>query len=361
MNVIDLFCGCGGFSKGFEQAGFNVRLGIDIWQDAVTTYKANFPNAATIVGDITGLIGDNILSFSGISAADVDVIIGGPPCQGFSLSGKRMLDDPRNVLYKSFVGMVDSIRPKAFVMENVPGLVKLFNGLVKEQIVEDFTNIGYDVKMTQLNACDFGVPQARKRVFFVGINKDKVKNTTYSFPTETHGADKKPYVTCKDALSDLDFIGDTRLLSEEAEYELPAISEYQKFMRKNSDKLLNHVTTIHTERTRSIIAMVPDGGNYKDLPKELWSTRKVNIAWTRMDSNKPCFTIDTGHNHHFHYKANRVPTVRESARIQSFPDNFRFYGIKTSQLKQVGNAVPPLLAQAIAKSIIIALEVQKDV
>ena len=358
MNVIDLFCGCGGFSKGFEQAGFDIRLGIDIWQDAVTTYKANFPHAATIVGDISTLTGEDLLAAAGMSANEVDVIIGGPPCQGFSLSGKRMLDDPRNILY---IRAVLELKPKAFVMENVPGLVRLFNGQVKEQVIEDFTNIGYKVEMRQLTASDFGVPQARTRVFFVGINKDKIKNPTYIFPTETHGANKKPYVTCKDALSDLDFIGDTRLLEDEAEYELPAMSEYQKFMRKNSEKLLNHVTTIHTEKTRSIIAMVPDGGNYKNLPQELWSTRKVNIAWTRMDSQKPCFTIDTGHNHHFHYRANRVPTVRESARIQSFPDDFRFIGIKTSQLKQVGNAVPPLLAQAIAESVITTLEVQKNV
>lgn len=361
MNVIDLFCGCGGFSKGFEQAGFDVRLGIDIWQDAVITYKANFPHAATIVGDISSLSGDDLLAAAGMSANEVDVIIGGPPCQGFSLSGKRMLDDPRNILYKSFVRMVETIQPKAFVMENVPGLVRLFSGQVKEQVIEDFTNIGYKVEMRQLTASDFGVPQARTRVFFVGINKDKIKKPTYSFPVETHGANKKPYVTCKDALSDLDFIGDSRLLADEAEYELPATSEYQQIMRKKSDKLLNHVTTIHTEKTRSIIAMVPDGGNYKDLPQELWSTRKVNIAWTRMDSKRPCFTIDTGHNHHFHYQANRVPTVRESARIQSFPDDFRFIGIKTSQLKQVGNAVPPLLAQAVAESIITALEAQNDV
>lgn len=361
MNVIDLFCGCGGFSKGFEQAGFNVRLGIDIWQDAVTTYKENFPNAATIVGDISGLTGEDLLSAAGITADEVDVIIGGPPCQGFSLSGKRMLDDPRNVLYKSFVRMVATIQPKAFVMENVPGLVRLFNGQVKEQVIEDFTNIGYKVKMNQLTACDFGVPQARIRVFFVGINTKKVENSDYIFPEPTHGNGKKPYITCKDALSDLDFIGDTRLLAEEAEYELPATNEYQKFMRKNANILLNHVTTIHTEKTRNIIAMVPDGGNYKDLPQELWSTRKVHIAWTRMDSSRPCFTIDTGHNHHFHYRANRVPTVRESARIQSFPDDFRFIGIKTSQLKQVGNAVPPLLAQAVAKSVIIALEEKENV
>ena len=118
----------------------------------------------------------------------------------------------------------------------------------------------------------------------------------------------------------------------------------------------NHSISIHKEQTKQIISMVPDGGNYKDLPVELQSTRKVNIAWTRMNSEKPCFTIDTGHNHHFHYKENRVPTVRESARIQSFPDVFEFIGIKTSQLKQVGNAVPPIMAEAIAKQVIEVIE-----
>lgn len=357
MNVIDLFCGCGGFSKGFEQAGFNIKLGIDVWEDAVKTYRHNFPEAATIIEDITNLMGKDLLKAADLSADDVDVIIGGPPCQGFSLSGKRMLDDPRNILYKSFVKIVEYIQPKIFVMENVPGLVRLFNGRVKDQVIEDFTNIGYRVDMSQLISCDYGVPQARKRVFFVGLNRKKIKNTeTFSFPEITYGDGKIPYVTCKDALSDLDFIGDSTLLDNHSLYEMPATTDYQKKMRSNAKQLLNHVTTIHTEKTRSIIAMVPDGGNYKDLPQELWSTRKVNIAWTRMDSNKPCFTIDTGHNHHFHYKANRVPTVRESARIQSFPDDFEFLGIKTSQLKQVGNAVPPLMAQALAEEILSVLK-----
>lgn len=352
MNVIDLFCGCGGFSKGFEQAGFDVRLGIDVWEDAVRTYKHNFPNTATITSDITKISGVDILKAANLTADEVDVIIGGPPCQGFSVSGKRMLEDPRNVLYKSFVKMVEYIKPKAFVMENVPGLVRLFDGMVKNQVIEDFTNIGYTVSMQQLLACSYGVPQARKRVFFVGINNAKSNMSVgYEFPIATNGEGLKPFVTCQDALSDLDFIGDLTVLDEKSTYELPAETEYQKYIRSGASVLLNHVTTIHTAKTRAIIAMVPDGGNYKDLPQELWSTRKVNIAWTRMDSHKPCFTIDTGHNHHFHYRANRVPTVRESARIQSFPDTFEFIGIKTSQLKQVGNAVPPLLAQAVAESV----------
>ncbi|MDD4113916.1 MAG: DNA cytosine methyltransferase [Herbinix sp.] len=357
INVIDLFCGCGGFSKGFEQAGFSIALGIDLWDDAIVTYRHNFPNTKTINNDIDVLGGQDLLNIAEITANEVDVIIGGPPCQGFSLSGKRMLDDPRNKLYKSFVEMVEFIKPKLFVMENVPGLIRLFNGRVKDEVIEDFTRIGYNVSMEQLSADEYGVPQQRKRVFFVGINTKKIHNTAwFPFPEATHGRGKLPFVTSEDAISDLDFISDEIALSEKTHYELDAKTDYQEYMRKNSSALLNHVATLHKERTKQIISMVPDGGNYKDLPHELWQTRKVNIAWTRMNSQKPCFTIDTGHNHHFHYRANRVPTVRESARIQSFPDDFEFIGIKTSQLKQVGNAVPPLLAEEIAKSVLEVIE-----
>lgn len=357
LNVIDLFCGCGGFSKGFEQAGFDIRLGIDLWKDAVITYQHNFPKTKTINQDITTLDGKILLDFLEIPADEIDVIIGGPPCQGFSISGKRLIDDPRNKLYKSFVDIVAHIMPKIFVMENVPGLIRLFGGKVKAEIINDFTELGYNVDMQLLSSEQYGVPQKRKRAFFVGINREKIKNTDrFEFPGATHGDDLQSVITCEEALSDLDFIPDDVAGEGRIKYTIAFKNEYQKMMRKDSRYLFNHVTTIHTEKTKSIIAMVPDGGNYKDLPKELWQTRKVNIAWTRMNSQRPCFTIDTGHNHHFHYRANRVPTVRESARIQSFPDSCEFIGIKTSQLKQVGNAVPPLLAEAIAKVIAQVIE-----
>lgn len=358
LNVIDLFCGCGGFSKGFQMAGFNIALGIDLWEDATRTYKLNHQGTKVINQDITEITPEILLSKSGLSKEDVDVVIGGPPCQGFSISGKRLIDDPRNVLYKSFVEIVEYIKPKMFVMENVPGLLSMGNGAVKNQIVSDFETIGYVVKQKQLTASDFGVPQARKRVFFVGLKKElENRIPEYEFPKPTHGEAEglKPFVTCRDALSDLDFIPDDIMLPETISYCLDPNSEYQRKMRKGAKKLTNHVITVHTKKTRDIINMVPDGGNYKSLPQELWSTRKVHIAWTRMNSNKPCFTIDTGHNHHFHYRANRVPTVRESARIQSFPDDFVFTGKKADQLKQVGNAVPPLLAEAVAKSVKVTL------
>ena len=351
-NFIDLFCGCGGFTQGFVQAGLNPLLGVDMWSDATTTYKFNFPGSEILNADVTTITTEQLLSAAKTTADKVDVIIGGPPCQGFSISGKRLIDDPRNVLYKSFVEYVGDIQPKIFVMENVPGLVSMAKGAVKDAVVEDFTSRGYNVSWRILASDDYGVPQHRRRVFFVGLNKKYYGERFYDFPE----AFTMPKVTCKDAISDLDFISDEVALPDETTYELPAATEYQKLMRVDSSILWNHVATIHNEKTKSIIAMVPDGSNYQSLPEELWSTRKVHIAWTRMDSKRPCFTIDTGHNHHFHYRANRVPTARESARIQSFPDRFRFLGIKTSQLKQVGNAVPPLLAEALASKILEYLE-----
>ncbi|WP_319468427.1 DNA cytosine methyltransferase [uncultured Trichococcus sp.] len=353
-NVIDLFCGSGGFSKGFQDAGYNVRLGIDAWEDAVVTYQHNFPDAEVINKDITTINTNEILKILNIQKDDIDVIIGGPPCQGFSLSGKRMIDDPRNILYKSFVDFVGEFKPKVFIMENVPGLIKLFGGSIKDSVIEDFSSLGYEVKYQTLSSEEYGVPQKRRRVFFVGINQEKLKNTrTFIFPAPTHGDGlwlEEP-LTCEQAISDLDFIPDDVALNECEDYKVNPQTPYQKKMRAKSNYLFNHVATIHKDKTKEIIALVPDGGNYKSLPDALKGTRKVNIAWTRMNSQKPCFTIDTGHNHHFHYKENRVPTVRESARIQSFPDDFRFLGTKTSQLKQVGNAVPPLVAQSLAEEV----------
>ena len=346
INVLDLFCGCGGLSLGFQRAGFNIVAGIDSWQDALITHKKNLPSAKGICADLFTITPEEVKSKYGID--NIDVIIGGPPCQGFSIAGKRIVDDKRNKLYKSFVNFVRFYRPRAFVMENVPNLLSLAGGIVRDAIIDDFTSLGYKVIYKILTASDYGTPQNRRRVFFVGLRE---ATKQYEFPKPTFGIEKQPFVSCHDAISDLDFIGDTDVLPECTEYALPPQSDYQKRMREGAQHLLNHVVTIHTEQTRKIIAMVPDGGNYKNLPQELWNTRKVHIAWTRMRSDKPCFTIDCGHNHHFHYSANRVPTVREAARIQSFPDTFEIIGIKTSQLKQVGNAVPPLLAEAVAKAL----------
>ncbi len=331
---IDLFAGCGGMSLGFEMAGYENVLAIDFWQDALTTYAYNRTCATTLCADLASISPSDIGSLYNIQA--VDVIIGGPPCQGFSIAGKRIIDDERNRLYQSFVGFVGFFRPKAFVMENVPNILSIGDGAVKQSILKDFSSLGYTVSYQVLMASDYGVPQNRRRAFFVGLRN----GAEFVFPDSTVDSP----VTSKEAISDLPELS----VANGSAYSCAPRSSYQELIRRGSNGIYNHDITVHTQQTQRIIAMVPDGGNYRDLPKELWSTRKVHIAWTRLNSNRPSFTIDCGHNHHFHYKYNRVPTVRESARLQSFPDTFVFLGNKGSQLKQVGNAVPPLLADQIA-------------
>ena len=337
-NVIDLFCGCGGFSLGFERAGFNVLLGIDVWNDALNTFKHNHKNSDTLQADLSTLSPEQILPL--LKNQKIDVIIGGPPCQGFSVAGKRIVDDIRNKLYKNFVRFVGFFKPKAFVMENVPNILSIGDGVVKESIIKDFAELGYSVEYKVLTASDYGVPQNRRRAFFVGF----LNGHKFEFPTPL----ETEKITSSEALSDLP----EGSVTDGDSYPNEALSYYQKLMREKSDKLYNHQTTAHNQKTIDIISLVPDGGNYKDLPIELQGTRKVHIAWTRLNSSKPSFTIDTGHRHHFHYSYNRIPTARESARIQSFPDDFIFTCSRTSQLKQIGNAVPPLMAEAVAKSIL---------
>jgi DNA (cytosine-5)-methyltransferase 1 len=335
ITVLDLFSGCGGMSLGFEQAGFNIILGIDNWGEALSTFKKNHKNSNILEADLS------TLNPSDVKVGNVDVIIGGPPCQGFSISGKRNPNDPRNKLYQSFVSFVDHFKPKAFVMENVPNLIAMNQGRVKEQIIKEFRNLGYTVVYKVLMASDYGVPQNRKRVVFIGL----LDGQEFTFP-KGEFVDKK--ITSSEAISDLP---DNELLDGE-EYPILEKSHYQETMREKSNGIYNHQTTKHTDKTISIISLVPDGGNYKDLPEHLQDTRKVNIAWTRLNSKKPSFTIDTGHNHHFHYSYNRVPTARESARLQAFPDDFIFLGKKNEQLRQIGNAVPPILGHVIAKKLL---------
>lgn len=335
-NVLDLFCGCGGLSQGFLNANYNVCLGIDHWKDALETYAYNHAGAKTLQADLQTLSPEIVAH--NLALQDIDIIIGGPPCQGFSIAGKRIINDARNKLYKSFVRFVQFFSPQAFVMENVPNILSIGNGAVRDSIINDFSNLGYNVEYKILCAADYGVPQNRRRTFFVGL-----KNKHFSFPEPNTSYP----VTTWDAISDLPeySIADGSFYSAEPQ------SDFQRKMREHSLAVFNHQATVHTEQTQRIIAMVPDGGNYLDLPAELQNTRKVHIAWTRLNSKKPSITIDTGHNHHFHYLYNRVPTARESARLQSFADDFIFLCGKTSQLKQIGNAVPPLLAEAIASKL----------
>lgn len=339
LNVLDLFCGAGGLSYGFESAGFNILLGIDNDAKALETFELNHKGAKSICGDITQIAYEEHIKPL-LNGKLIDVIIGGPPCQGMSFSGPRKFDDPRNKLYLSYIRLVEEIQPKAFVIENVPGLVGLFGGQIKDSIIEKFTELGYHIEYKVLCSADYGVPQSRKRVVFVGTKCGK-----FEYP-----ATNPNVVTCSMALSDLPAL-ENELGEEQSEYATPPKNTYQQLMRQRSNIVLNHVAASHSDKVKKIISLVPDGGNYKDLPEEYRSSRNFHVAWTRFASNKPAPTIDTGHRHHFHYKYNRVPTVRECARLQSFPDDFKFLGNKTQQFRQVGNAVPPLMAQSIAEQV----------
>jgi DNA (cytosine-5)-methyltransferase 1 len=343
-NVVDLFCGCGGLSKGFEEAGYHILVGVDSEQSALNTFERNHDNSKGLKLDlykkesfdkIKEAVGDN----------DVDLVIGGPPCQGFSLTGQRQFDDPRNQLYLAMIEVVHRFNPKAFLVENVPGMANLYKGTVRDEVIKRFTDMGYKVSYKIVCAADYGVPQIRKRLVFVGLRDS---DTAFEFP--------KPYlipenyITCEQAISDLPSL-ENDLGTEISEYCGSPSTDFQKLMRGDNSVLHNHVAVAHKDFVKETIAQVPDGGNYKDLPKGVGESRNFHMAWTRYASNKPSRTIDTGHRNNFHYKWNRCPTVRESARLQSFPDDFVFLGTKTQQNRQVGNAVPVLLGKAIAEQI----------
>lgn len=345
MNAIDLFAGCGGLSKGFMDAGFNIIVGVDNAEAALNTFKLNHKGAQVLNADLSQQeTFDEIKKIAG--ARNIDVIIAGPPCQGFSLTGPRQFDDPRNKLYLAVIEMVKQYSPKAFIIENVPGMATMYKGEVKDEILKRFREMGYNIDCKILCAADYGVPQLRRRLIFMGIRSD-IGQPKFPEPILT----PENYITCRDAISDLPS-RENELGEESDSYIAEPVTPYQKKMRGNCNILYNHVATNHKQFVKDTIALVPEGGNYKDLPAGWGESRTFHEAWTRYDGNKPSKTIDTGHRNHFHYQYNRVPTIRENARLQSFPDDFVFLGNKTQQNRQVGNAVPPLLGYALGKAIL---------
>lgn len=336
INTIDLFAGCGGLSKGFLDAGYNVLLGVDNNDPALKTFTYNHHGAKALNADLSDEATFETIEKL-VDNRPIDMIIAGPPCQGFSLTGPRNFDDPRNKLYLAVFESVRRFNPKAFVIENVTGMATLYNGQIREEIIRRFTELGYNINSSILCAADYGVPQIRKRLIFVGLRKEFGE---FEFPKPL--LTQENYVTCAEAISDLPS-RENELGLEQDIYTCEPQTDYQRKMRGTNEILYNHVATVHSQLVKDTIALVPEGGNYKDLPPGVGESRRFHEAWTRYDGNKPSKTIDTGHRNHFHYKYNRVPTIRENARLQSFPDDFVFLGTKTQQNRQVGNAVPPLL------------------
>ncbi len=353
MNAIDLFAGCGGLSRGFMDAGFQIIVGVDNDQAALDTFARNHIGAVALKADLSNPQTFDLIR-NVVSGRSIDVIIAGPPCQGFSLTGPRHFDDKRNKLYLAVFDAVKEYHPKGFIIENVPGMATLYNGQIKNEILSKFESLGYNVKCQILCAADYGVPQIRHRLIFMGVKKD----IGYPhFPSALFSPAN--YRTCREAISDLPSrIND--IGKEVDSYSSDPKTDYQKLMRKASSVLFNHVAAKHSQMVQNTIALVPEGGNYKDLPAGWGESRKFHVAWTRYHGDKPSNTIDTGHRNHFHYEYNRIPTVRENARLQSFTDDFVFLGTRTQQNRQVGNAVPPLLGYYLALSLRAIIEGGND-
>lgn len=362
--VIDLFCGAGGMSEGFRQAGFELACGIEFDPQICETHRVNFPEGATIEGDIAQLSISSIRKEANLEDREVDLIIGGFPCQGFSMAGKRWVDDPRNQLFKEFVRMVDGFRPKVFVAENVVGLVSMAGGQFVREIKESFAEIGYSVEVKILNSADFGVPQRRQRAIFIG---NRIQQEI-AFPEATHGTGKIPYLTVREAISDLPRLPDgqgSNISTYIARDNLP----YQQYMRgdityeqyqqgtlielsEEERNIHNHWTSKSKDTTLERFRHIPQGRNWSALPEGLKTSGKYSNLYLRFDMNEPAVTLTNIRKSMFITpEEDRLLTVREGARIQSFPDWFVFKGNKGSQQQQIGNAVPPLLAYAIAQKI----------
>ena len=363
FTVADLFCGIGGFSKGFEEAGFNVLFGIDLWKIALETFKHAHKNSEGVLSDLTKL--DD--SFFRKYQNKIDVVIAGPPCQGFSMSGKRDSQDERNTMYESVAKSVAIMNPKIILLENVVGLLSmksLKGNSIKDLIIKRFEDLGYKVEYKVLNASDFGVPQSRKRVIFMCSKIGDV-----SFPTPTHN--DKPYVTVDgiaikkkitvgDALGNIPDVGKNVYLTPK--------TEYQKRMGKKKE-ILNHDKMNHNPEVLKRISLVPPGGNWKDIPKKYYNVGgEHSNNYRRLDPKKPAVTIKHAiKSMIIHPKYDRVIGVREVARLQSFDDSFELFGTKSDQHQQLANAVPPLLGYALAnhlkqflkKRVVIQIEKRK--
>ena len=321
FTYIDLFCGAGGLSEGFDNAGFKNVLAVEFNTSFAKTYKKNFPDHNLIVDDIKNISKEAIADYVGNKK--VDVIIGGPPCQGFSIAGnigRSFIDDERNQLFKEFVRFVENINPKVFVMENVANMATHLRGKTIQEIVHalETAGIGYNVKFEVLNTKYYGIAQERRRIFIVGVRKDL--NTEFDYPEKT-----KTIITIKEVIDDL-----------------PPLASGE------TSDVPNHVAMKHSAQMLKKMSYVKDGGNRDDIPEDLRPKSGDVRKYIRYASEKPSICVTGDMRKVFHYNQNRALTCRELARIQSFPDSFIFEGTSLQIQQQIGNAVPPRLAYLIA-------------
>jgi DNA (cytosine-5)-methyltransferase 1 len=368
--VLDLFCGAGGMSLGFEDAGFVVAAGIDTNPSACQTHAANFPGK-TLNYDLQA-IDDPSSLLQELGIPRIDVIIGGPPCQGFSkagLSKLRSLElqdtavrqeiDARNRLYKHFVRFVAELKPLFFVMENVPHLNTYAQGIIARDIQKDFTALGYTVQPVVLNAAHFGVPQSRRRLFFIGSRIGAI----WRAPRPAFSDAPR---TLRDAIGDLPVVQAPSLI-ERLPYQPQQATQYQALMRsrvsmEDRDVIYDHIVRPIREDDIEIFKLMQPGGKYRDIPEhyrryrsDTFDDKYYKLPWDLPGNTITAHMAKDGYRY-IHPDQVRTLSVREAARVQSFPDHFRFAGSRSARFIQIGNAVPPILAQAIAESVLRALQ-----
>lgn len=356
--VIDLFCGAGGLSEGFRQAGFVVLAGNDCLEPAGQTFVATHRGAKFLPGEIGNYSAGDFLKAANLRRGELDVLVGGPPCQGFSVyNHQRGLHDERSSLYREYLRIVAGLNPKWVVLENVTGMMSTGGGAAVQAVFDGLGELGYAVDARILKAEEFGVPQERRRLVFIG---NRV-GLPIAYPDPSHGPGKSAFVTISDAISDLPYLlnGEDRGVLE---YSSEPNSAYQEELRAGSNAVYNHAAARLSRVNLDRLEHIPQGGSWRDIPVELLPTGMKRAKrsdhtkrYGRLSWNGLASTILTKCDPHwgayFHPEQDRTLTVREAARLQSFPDWFEFRGSRTDQYTQVGNAVPPLLGRAIARAI----------
>jgi DNA (cytosine-5)-methyltransferase 1 len=374
--AVSLFAGAGGFCEGVRLAGFKVVCAVESDGAACETHASNFRNVAVFTGDIRRFLRDSQKGVPGkneLIKKGVDLVYGGPPCQGFSQIGPRKLGDPRNRLYREFVRVVRELSPSVFIMENVPNMVAMENGHFKPRILAAFKRAGYKrTAILSLVASDFGVPQHRRRLFIFGLRDGLPCRADFEEAIERLVAKERVprTVTVRDAISDLParvsaqdkplsypakrhrkFSGYQRLMR--LDFSTPLLSSARKRGTMTADFLHNHHTKGIEARRKKIIRAIRPGATGDSLPRKIWNGVRGH-KWRRLDPEQPSYTIlaqmHRDLSEWIHPTRSRWITVREAARLQSFHDGFVFCGSECQQLKQVGNAVPPLMALAVARA-----------
>lgn len=351
--AVDLFCGAGGLSEGLRASGFNVVAAVDFNHAASLTYQENHKETIFLEEDISTLQVKDFLKRTNLTAKDIRLIAGGPPCQGFSMANgrTRTKDNPKNHLVKHFVRFIEEIKPPLFLMENVLGFNSIDGGNFIRELQGRFHELGYIITISILNAADFGVPQRRIRVFLIGAKN----GGEFQPPRKTHGPETgRPYITVKEAI-----IGDLPSIKEAPGFEVcdytnEPKSAYQEMIRSKAKKVHNHIITKNNEKVQQRKSMVPPGGNWEDVPPEFCKIKVVlSCVYKRLDPDKPSVTVSNYRKSMIiHPIENRGLSVREAARIQSFRDNYTFKSSISPMQQQVGDAVPPLLAKRVGASLL---------